>query len=180
MSDQAKDPTPREPAIGELPSIAALMAGRCFPFKVGDILIDGQGRIRPRDDQGPIRFGFAFRGVEYGAEVETAAEPQVRLTAELGKLPFTMEIGEGRYLIRRILNASLRVPHGRIALSAGDDMRLEAVSVPPEPFTPASLMATLAALLFDFQPYLELLGRVLNGAQPCAGTDKPADGAGAA
>ena len=124
--------------------------------------------------------GFAFRGVEYGAEVETAAEPQVRLTAELGKLPFTMEIGEGRYLIRRILNASLRVPHGRIALSAGDDMRLEAVSVPPEPFTPASLMATLAALLFDFQPYLELLGRVLNGAQPCAGTDKPADGAGAA
>ena len=176
VSELLKLQTPREPATGELPSIAAMVAGRCFPFEVGDIQIDDQGRIRPREDQGPVRFGFAYRGLEYRAEVETAADPRVRLTAELGKLPYSMEIGEGRRLIRRILNASTRVPRGRIALSEADDMRLEAVAVPPEPFTPASLMATLAALLFDFRPYLELLGRVLDGARASATSDEPADG----
>lgn len=179
MSEIPKDPTPRERAAGELPSIVALMAGRRFPFKVGDIEIDSQGRIRSREDQGPVRFSFAYRGVEYGAEVETAADPRVRLTADLGKLPYTMEIGEGRDLIRTILDASARVPRGRITLSKGEDMRLEAVSVPPEPFTPASLMATLAALLFDFQPYLELLGRVLDDARSSAMAPETADGQGA-
>ena len=180
MSKSANLQKSGEPATSELPAAVAMVAGRSFPLKVGEIQIDDQGRIRPREDQGPVRFGFAYRGVEYGAEIEIAADPRVRLTAELGKLPYTMEIGEGRHLIRRILNASTRVPHGRIALSEDDDMRLEAVSASPEPFTPASLMATLTALLFDFQPYLELLGRVLDGARSSATSDEPADGPSAA
>ena len=98
-----------------------MVAGRCFPFEVGDIQIDDQGRIRPREDQGPVRFGFAYRGLEYRAEVETAADPRVRLTAELGKLPYSMEIGEGRRLIRCILHESARAPHGRIDLSEVGD-----------------------------------------------------------
>ncbi len=153
---------PAESAGSELSAVAAFIAGRCFPLHVGDIRVDERGRIRPRDSELPLRLAFAYRGVEYHAEVETASEPQVQLTAELGKLPYTMEIGEGRRLIRRILDESARTSHGRINLSEDDDLRLEAVSTPPEPFTPVSLMATLTALLFDFQPYLDLLGRVLD------------------
>ena len=97
----------------------------------------------------------------------------MRLTAELGKLPYSMEIGEGRRLIRRILHESARVPHGRIGLSEDDDIRLEAASTPPAPFTPASLMATLTALLFDFQPYLDLVGRVLDDARRAKTADTP-------
>ncbi|MHA1151743.1 MAG: hypothetical protein ACTSQ7_03600 [Alphaproteobacteria bacterium] len=149
----------------ELSAAVASIAGRCFPLEVGDFRVDERGRIRPRDSAVPLRLAFAYRGVEYHAEVETASEPQVRLTAELGKLPYSMEIGEGRRLIRRILDESARASHGRINLSKDDDLRLEAVSTPPEPFTPASLMATLTALLFDFQPYLDLLGRVLDDAR---------------
>jgi hypothetical protein len=156
---------PTESAGAELSATAAWVAGRSFPLKVGEIRVDERGRIRPRDSTAPLRLGFAYRGVEYHAEVETASEPRVRLTAELGKLPYSMEIGEGRLLIRRILDASARPPHGRIGLSEDDDIRLEAVSTPPEPFTPASLMATLTALLFDFQPYLDLVGRVLDDAR---------------
>ena len=156
---------PTGSAGAELSAAAAWVAGRCFPLKAGEIRVDERGQIRSRDEAAPLRLGFAYRGVEYRAEVETKSAPQVRLTAELGKLPYSMEIGEGRRLIRRILHQSARAPHGRIGLSEDDDIRLEAVSTPPEPFTPASLMATLTALLLDFQPYLDLLGRVLDDAR---------------
>jgi len=164
---------PTESASGELSAVVAWVAGRRFPLEVGEIWIDERGRIRSRDDAAPLRLGFAYRGVEYRAEVETASEPRVRLTAELGKLPYSMEIGEGRRLIRCILHESARAPHGRIDLSEDDDIRLEAASTPPAPFTPASLMATLTALLFDFQPYLDLLGQVLDDARRAMAADGP-------
>ncbi len=165
VSDEPEFQTPQGPAGAELIATAALIAGRRGPLRVGDIEIDGQGRIRPRGDKGPLRFAFAYRGVEFGAEVATGAAPRVRLSAELGKLPYSMEIGHGRHTIRRILMASAQLPHGRIGLSDSDDMRLEAESSPPSPFTPASLMAAVAALLLDFRPYLDLVARVLDGAQ---------------
>ncbi len=165
VSETPEHAGPAETPGGEMSATAAWVAGRRFPLKVGEIRVDERGRIRPRDSAAPLRLGFAYRGVEYHAEVETASEPRVRLTAELGKLPYSMEIGEGRRLIRRILDESARTRHGRIGLSEDDDIRLEAVSKPPEPFTPASLMATLTALLFDFQPYLDMLGRVLDDAR---------------
>lgn len=141
------------------------------PLNSGEVRPDAQGRCRPHDDTMPLRLAFAYRGIDYLAEVETAPEPQVRLTAELGKLPYSMEIGEGRHLIRRIISESARTPHGRIDLSENHDLRLLAVSTPPTPFTPTSLMATLAALLFDFRPYLELLGRVLDDARRATTAD---------
>lgn len=165
MSDEPEFQIPLGPVEAGLTATAALIAGRCSPLRVGDIEIDGQGRIRARTDKGPLRFAFAYRGVEFGAEVATGAEPRVTLSAELGKLPYSMEIGHGRHMIQRILVASARLPHGRIGLSDSDDMRLEAESSPPAPFTPASLMAAVAALLLDFRPYLDLVARVLDGAQ---------------
>ncbi len=170
-SETPEHDEPTESAGAELAATAAWAAGCCFPLKVGEIQIDERGRIQPRDSTVPLSLGFAYRGVEYHAQVETAPEPRVRLTAELGKLPYSMEIGEGRRLIRRILGESARVPHGRINLSEGHDLHLEAVSTPPEPFTPASLMATLTALLLDFQPYLDLLGRVLDDARRAKTTE---------
>ncbi len=165
VSDEPEFQTSQGPAEAELTATAALIAGRCSPLRVGDIEIDGQGRIRARGDKGPLRFAFAHRGVEFGAEVATGAEPRVRLSAELGKLPYSMEIGHARRTIRRILMASAQLPHGGIGLSDSDDMRLEAESSPPAPFTPASLMAAVAALLLDFRPYLDLVARVLDGAR---------------
>ena len=165
VSDEPKFQTPRGPAGAGLTATAALIAGRCGPLRVGDIEIDRRGRIRARGDKGPLRFAFAYRGVEFGAEVATGAEPRVRLSAELGKLPYSMEIGLARHTIRRILMASAQLPHGRIGLSDSDDMRLEAESSPPAPFTPASLMAAVAALLLDFRPYLDLVARVLDDAR---------------
>lgn len=165
VNDEPEFQSSQGPVEAELTATAALIAGRSDPLRVGDIEIDGQGRIRARTDKGPLRFAFAYRGVEFAAEVATGAEPRVRLSAELGKLPYSMEIGRGRHTIRRILMASARLPHGRIGLSDSHDMRFEAESSPPSPFTPASLMAAVAALLLDFRPYLDLVARVLDGAR---------------
>ena len=154
-----------ELADAELPADTAWHTDRSFPVNVGEVQIDEQGRIRPRDSSVPLNLGFAYRGIQYHAEVETTSEPRVRLTADLGKLPYSMEIGAGRHLIRCILNSSARAYYGRINLSQDQDILLEAELTPPEPFTPASLMATLTALLLDFQPYLELLGQVLTESQ---------------
>jgi hypothetical protein len=156
---------PTELADAEPPAATAWHTDRNFPVRVGEIQIDEQGRIRPRDSAVPLNLGFAYRGIQYHAEVETTSEPRVRLTADLGKLPYSMEIGAGRHLIRCILNSSARAYYGRINLSQDQDIFLEAELTPPEPFTPASLMATLTALLLDFQPYLDLLGRVLTESQ---------------
>jgi len=158
--DDPTDLTDPEP-----PAATAWHTDRSFPVKVGEIQIDEQGRIRPRDSAVPLNLGFAYRGIQYRAEVETTPEPRVRLTADRGKLPYSMEIGAGRHLIRCSLNSSARAYCGRSNLSQDQDILLEAESIPPEPLTPASLMATLTALLLDFQPYLDLLGQVLTETQ---------------
>ncbi len=163
VSDNPEISAFQAPVTAKLPSTAAFVADRRFPLRAGEIELDGQGRIHARSDKGPLRFGFAYRGVQFGAEVEIESEPRVKLTAELGQLPYSIEIGDGRSMIRRILAASDRVPHGHIRLSESNDMLLEAESSPPLPFTPVSLMVTLTALLLDFRPYLDLLARVLDG-----------------
>jgi hypothetical protein len=165
VSDNSETQYPQEPVGAKSPSTVAPVPGRCFPLRVGDIHLDERGQICLRGGEGPLRFGFAYRGIEFGAQVATNSEPRVRLTAELGKLPYSTEIGDGRQLIRSILAASAAAPHGRIGLSEADDMRLEAESSPPTPVTPANLMATVTALLLDFRPYLDLLARVLDGSR---------------
>ncbi len=165
VSDNSETQSPQEPVGAMSPSTLALVPGRCFPLPVGGIQFDKRGQICLRGGEGPLRFDFAYRGIEFGAEVATDSEPRVRLTAELGKLPYSTEIGDGRQIIRSILAASAAAPHGRIGLSEADDMHLEAESSSPIPVTPASLMATVTALLLDFQPYLDLLARVLDGSR---------------
>ncbi len=50
VSDEPEFQTPQGPTEAELTATAALIAGRCGPLRVGDIEIDGRGRIRARGD----------------------------------------------------------------------------------------------------------------------------------
>ena len=156
---------PTESASGELSAVVAWVAGRRFPPAVFSLFFSSLFLLLSLSSSSPLLLFFSSLFFSSLSFFSPQSEPRVRLTAELGKLPYSMEIGEGRRLIRRILHESARAPHGRIGLSEDDDIRLAAVSTPPAPFTPASLMATLTALLLDFQPYLDLLGRVLDDAR---------------
>lgn len=131
------------------------------PYQLGDVEIDDEGRLRPRQDGAPIIFGFSYRGLDFMAEIETGGTPRLSLNAELGKLPYRFEAGQRRDSTRRILEATQALPRGAIVLSDSQDMRLSAEIVPPAPLTPANIMAALTAILLDFKPYLDLLHDVL-------------------
>ena len=162
--DESTDIEPPIEPLGPPDTLRATLdlATRAAPLQVGDFEIDDEGRVRPRADGSPLAFGFSYRGADFIARIQSTPEPRVSLTAELGKLPYSAGIGERRRLARRIVEATERLPHGRISLSDDQDMILTAEAPAAAPLTPADLMATLAALLLDFKPYLDLLNLAVN------------------
>jgi hypothetical protein len=128
---------------------------------MGSFKVDGDGRIHGREPGVPLNFSFDYRGIQFDSVIEIEPQPRVRLSAELGRLPFSMQAGEGRRLSRRIVEATRALPHGRINLDELQDMHLQAECVPPTPLTPSSVIATVTAMLLDFKPYLVLLGQAL-------------------
>jgi hypothetical protein len=130
--------------------------------EVGDLTFDEDGRVRVRSGDGqPIRFAFAYRGADFAAQVETAADARLILSAELGKVPYSMEQGSSRQATQRIVEATADLPGGRIEISESQDMSLRAAVQLPRPLTPAGVMAAITSLLLDFGPYIDLLRKIL-------------------
>lgn len=147
-----------------LRDILALVADGRSPLRVGDITLDEDGRIRLRSGDEPLRFVFAYRGADFEARLETSPEARITLSAELGKVPYSMERGSGRRLTQRIIDATAALPGGRIEVSGSQDMSLLATAQPPQPMTPASVMAAITSLLLDFGPYIDLLRETIEAA----------------
>jgi hypothetical protein len=152
------------PAQAGMRDIIALVAAGNSSIRASDYALDEDGRLRVRKDASPIHFCFAYRGVDFDALMDTAPEADISLSAELGKVPYSMETGAGRHLTRRIVEATAGLPGGRIDVSASQDMSIVATARPPLPLTPASIMATITALLLDLGPYIDLLRGVVEAA----------------
>lgn len=159
-TDPINDPDGETSTFGSGPSVKDL-ARSGISARIGGFEVDGDGRIRSREPGLPLNFRFDYRGILFDSVVEFEPQPRVRLSAELGKLPFSMQAGEGRRWSQRIVAATRALPHGRINVDELQDMRLQAECVPPSPLTPSSVMATVTAMLLDFKPYLALLGQAL-------------------
>ena len=157
-------------------SFVAFLARQDAPVQVGTIALDASGGLTWRSPDEPLRFGFLYRDIEFHAKLELAPEPRVVLTAALGRLPYSVELGTGRQLMRRVLEATALLSNGRIWLSESQDMQLHGEARPPLPLTPPGIMATLAAVLLALRPYLDLLGQLLDGAnkrKPAAPSREP-------
>lgn len=163
MPDQPSTSDDTQSQTG-LRDIIALVTGGKSSIRASDYSLDEDGRLRVRKDASPIHFCFAYRGVDFDALMDTAPEADISLSAELGKVPYSMETGAGRQLTRRIVEATAGLPGGRIDVSAAQDMSIVATARPPLPLTPASVMATIAALLLDLAPYIDLLRGVIEAA----------------
>ncbi len=148
-----------------LRDIVSLLASGRSHFQVGDLEIGEDGRIRLRSGDRPLCFAFAFRGADFEARMETSPEALITLSAELGKVPYSMEQGTDRRATQRIVEATADLPGGRIEISESQDMSLVATAQPPSPLTPASVMAAITSLLLDFGPYIDLLRETLTGNQ---------------
>jgi hypothetical protein len=147
-----------------LRDILALVAGGNSSIRASDYSLDEDGRLCVRQNASPIHFCFTYRGVDFDALMDTAPEADISLSAELGKVPYSMETGAGRQLTRRIVEATAGLPGGRIDVSAAQDMSIVATARPPLPLTPASVMATITSLLLDLGPYIDLLRGVIEAA----------------
>ncbi len=148
-----------------LRDVLALVANSHSPLQVGDIELDEDGRIRRRSGDQPLRLVFAYRGADFEARIETSPEARIALSAELGRIPYSMEQGDGRRVTQRIVEATADIPSGRIEVSETQDMSLMATAQPPLPLTPASVMAAITSLLLDFGPYIDLLRETIAAAE---------------
>lgn len=79
------------------------------------------------------------------------------MEADLGKLRRNGESAPVDALVHRLLRTAGQLPGGRITLSEDSEMRLYAEAEPPAPYTPANVIATTAALVIGFKPYLGLV-----------------------
>ncbi|MGF1609774.1 MAG: hypothetical protein ACFCUQ_10285 [Kiloniellales bacterium] len=132
-----------------------------MPLEVGRIEVDDEGYLRAREGDQPLGFRFSFRGFDFDVLVESGEAGSVHLKGALGVLPFTAESDIGRRVVQRLFAAADKLNRGRLVLSERGEITIEASTVPPKPRTPISIMATVAALLLEAKPYIELLAEVL-------------------
>jgi hypothetical protein len=113
---------------------------------------------------GPYAFGFEYAGLPFRAEAVAGAQPLVRLTADLGRLPYSIEGPELRRGLLRLIAASQDLERGRLFLDQNSMIRLQAQTAPPgcSASDPVSVIATAVALLLDFRPHLELMAELLH------------------
>ncbi|MDH3472529.1 MAG: hypothetical protein OEM59_02460 [Rhodospirillales bacterium] len=125
----------------------------------------GMPREAPRGAAlGPYAFGFEYAGLPFRAEAVAGAQPLVRLTADLGRLPYSVEGPELRRGLLRLIAASQDLERGRLFLDQNSMIRLQAQTAPPgcSAGDPVSVIATAVALLLDFKPYLDLMAVLLS------------------
>ncbi|MDH3595190.1 MAG: hypothetical protein OEU09_01890 [Rhodospirillales bacterium] len=145
----------------DIPDAIRLVGEQALPLQVGTVAVTREGRLVPHDHDVPLCFGFVYAGVPFAAEVTAGPTPLVRLTADLGALPYTIECAAARRWILRLIAASGAGKRGRLELTPAKEIRFRAEAVPPAPRTPVSVMATVAALLLEWKPCLALLGELL-------------------
>lgn len=149
------------PARPKVPEAIKLVSTGEPPLDVRNLEVDDEGRLLVRDDDRPLRFSFEFAGAPFQAEVTTGDAPLVKVTGDLGILPYTIESPAARRWALRVIAASSQMRRGRLELESDHAIRLRAAAPPPARRNPVSIMSTVTALLLDFKPCLELLSEVL-------------------
>jgi len=104
-----------------------------------------------------VSFRFHYYGVPFDATMPTG-DPAARLylTATLGVIPFSLENSFGRKAARAIIRQA-QMPNGRLRVDAQSRVHLEMTGTPQTPRTPVNVLSTVAALLMEAKPYLDLL-----------------------
>ncbi|MGO1117804.1 hypothetical protein ACTL6U_03835 [Rhodovibrionaceae bacterium A322] len=127
-----------------------------LPLELGSIELTEEGLIQHRESSEPVTFSFKYHNYSFAGELAEHHNGRLRLVGDLGKLPYTAESPEGRNFIRKLSAATSVMPHGKFIITDRQDVRLLAEEELPEPHTPVSFMATAAALLLEFKPFLDL------------------------
>lgn len=133
-----------------------VLAHTSTPLEVGAIEVDEHGDVHPRLSREPVSFRFRYYGAVFDAILPMADDDKLYLTANLGVVPFSAENAFGRKAAHTIIRRA-RMPNGRLVVDMQSRVHLEMTGFPETPRTPSKVLATVAALLMEAKPYLELL-----------------------
>lgn len=133
-----------------------VLAHTSSPIEVGEIEVDEHGGARPRVSDAPVAFRFRYYGIPFDATMPMDDEGRLQLTATLGVIPFSLENSFGRKAARAIIRRA-NMPNGRLHVDDQSRVHLEMTGIPAKPRTPVNVLSTVAALLMEAKPYLELL-----------------------
>lgn len=161
MDASVHEPSESDGRVSGQKSAVRSVADTALPLEVGTIAVGEDGHIRHNGDDRPLHFRFTACGIRFEADLAHKDAP-LRLTANLGKLPYSAESPDGRRLARSVLAATDRLRHGQILLSDEQDMILQGERKPPSPRTPVNVIATAAALIVDFKPYIDVLANAVS------------------
>ncbi len=158
--EQGRSDTAQQPADSGIPTIEALVKQN-LPLEFGAVELDASGRVKPRDPANPLHFRFHYLGVPFDVEIPGADNPEIRLAADLGELPYTAESPAGRRYAQQLVRAAAGLPHGRIFVDNRQHIRLEAACTRPVPSTISQVFAAIAVIMLESLPYLRFLTEVL-------------------
>ena len=148
-------------AAGPAAHLVKFVDGRCPGIGVRSLAVDGQGRLARKPDSTRLEFTFGYRGILFAVRTESNDHSgHRRFHAHLGTLPYSAESLAKRADALAIAAAG-RALGGRVQTTREqrillfEEMRFE------EPPTPVVLMSGTVRLLLEAQPFLELLGHVV-------------------
>ena len=143
-------------AASEQSSAVEVLSQTAMPVEVGEIHLNEKGMLESRDPSLPIAFNFVYNGVRFNAEVPVDEAGTLRLTAMLGVVPYSIENAFGRRAALAIIHRA-HLPNGRLTVDSNSKVHIALKAIPDRPRTPVSVLSSVAALLMEAKPYLELL-----------------------
>lgn len=173
MTVPAESPSPEPPAvpplldgIDEATAFKALDLARreLPPIEFGRLGFGTDGQVQRRCADQAIHFSFHYRGISFEGEMQPGQGGRLRLAADLGKLPYTVESAPARRLLRHLVLATQRSDRASFHITAAQDVLFVGETQVPAPRTPVSVVAAVTALTLDFKPFLELIEQVLDHA----------------
>lgn len=130
---------------------------------LGTIDIDPTGHLARRSAERPLEFTFQYRGVLFAGQAQSSLEEsRLRIHANLGSLPYTMESSFKRATALAIVRAASRTLGGRVRLTDKQGILLLDEKQFREPLTPRDLMANTVRMVLEVRPFLELLSMVVD------------------
>jgi len=151
-SDVASESEPEMDASNAM----EVLAHTSTPLEVGEIEVDEHGAVHPRLSKEPVAFRFSYHGLVFEAIMPTSDEGKLHLTTSIGVIPFSMENAFGRKAAQAIIRRA-NMPNGRLVVDMQSRVHLEMTGYPDKPRTPVNVLSTVASLLMEAKPYLELL-----------------------
>ncbi len=175
LDASGNEPSESEAGNGAGSSTVKKVGEAALPLEVGSLALGEDGHIEHGREDTPLHFRFTACGLDFEADLAGKGAP-LRLTANLGKLPYTAQSPDGRRLARSVLAATDRLRRGQILLTENQDIILQGELTPPSPRTAVNVIATATALILDFKPYIDLMAEALDVHPPRASETRDPDG----